>query len=234
MSAAGVDGSTAPIHGAGRGSNPAAALHSLEVRPIPAVAARRLLEREHYLHSFPAGTLLCFGVFAGMALAGALTLGVGQSYAYRMVEGASADDCATLTRLWLSDRLPRNAESRVIGVVLRSLRRHTSLKFLVTYADPAAGHVGTIYQATGWLYTGLSEAVPLIDLGDGRPRHSRSVGYALGAHSLAYLARHGVRAKLVPQAGKHRYVYFLDREWQKRLCAPVLPYPKREVSDEGG
>ncbi len=35
------------------------------------------------------------------------------------------------------------------------------LKFLAAYADPTAGHLGTIYQATNWLYTRLSEASPL-------------------------------------------------------------------------
>ena len=50
-------------------------------------------------------------------------------------------------------------------MVMRSLKRHTGLKFLVSYADPAQGHLGTIYQATGWVYTGLSEAMPMYDIG---------------------------------------------------------------------
>jgi hypothetical protein len=149
---------------AGGGATPAPALHSLQVQPIPILMARRLLEREHYLHSLPGGTKLAFGVFLGGGLMGALTLGIGPLNAYSLVEGATPDDCLTLTRLWLSDSLPQNSESRCLGVVLRSLKRHTSLKFLVSYADPTQGHLGTIYQATGWLYIGLSQATPFTTL----------------------------------------------------------------------
>ena len=227
ISAAGVMVSTVPVQGAGAGSTPSAALHSLRVMPIPILLAKRLLEREHYLHSLPGGTMLSFGVFAGTRLMGALTFGAGPSLVYRLVEGADPGDCVTLTRLWLSDELPGNSESRAIGIVLRSLRRHTNLKFVVSYADPSQGHLGTIYQASGWLYTGLSEAMSLYDLGDGVARHSRSVGHVYGTHSVRHFVKHGMAVKLVPQVAKHRYIYFVDRAWRPRLKVLVLPYPKK-------
>jgi hypothetical protein len=89
--------------------------------------------------------------------------------------------------------------------------------------------MGGIYQATGWFYTGLSEAMPLYDLGDGKVHHSRSLSHAYGSHSVRHFAAHGVDVKLVPQVAKHRYVFFLDPTWRARLRVPVLPYPKREV-----
>ena len=154
------------------------------------------------------------------------------SNAHRLVDGVAREDCVTLTRLWLSDDLPRNSESRMLGVVFRALKQHTALKFIVTYADPSQGHVGTIYQATNFIYTGPSEAMPLLDLGDGVPRHSRSIAHAFGTHSVTYLKRHGVPVRLVAQAAKHRYLYFLDRRWRSRLLAPVLPYPKGDDPHE--
>ena len=231
MSAAGVTASTAPILGAGPGSIPRAALHSLVVIPIPLAAAKTLLVREHYLHSFPGATQLAFGVFLSGRLSGAATFGSGPTNAYRLVDGAAPDDCATLSRLWLSAELPSNSESRVIGLVLRALRRHIGVKFVLTYADPSQGHLGVIYQATNWLYTGLSEAMPLYDVGDGVARHSRSLSHAYGSHSVAHFARHGVEVRRVVQQRKHRYVYFLDPSWRPRLRAPVLPYPKKESNN---
>ena len=203
----------------------------LRVSPIPASAARSLLVSGHYLRSMPAGTQLAFGVFAGASLAGALTLGGGPKNAHRLMQDAGPDDCLTLTRLWLDDRLPRNAASRVLGLVVRALRRHTSLLFVLTYADPARGHAGTIYQAANWLYTGLSEGTPLYDLGDGIPHHSRSLGHAYGTRSLAYLRAQGIDVRLVAQGRKHRYVYPLNRSVRERLTVPILPYPKREAPD---
>jgi hypothetical protein len=195
---------------------------------VPFSIARRLLVREHYLHSYPGGTKLAFGAFLGPRLLGALTLGSGPANAYSLVAGATPEHCLTLSRLWLSDELPKNSESRFIAVVLSSLKRHSGVKFAVSYADPAQGHLGTIYQATGWIYTGLSQATPLYDIGDGRARHSRSLSHAYGTHSVEYFRKKGINVQLVPQAAKHRYVYFLDASWRDRLTVPVLPYPKKE------
>jgi hypothetical protein len=203
------------------------------VKPVPFAIVRQLLEGEHYLHSFPGGTKLAFGAFVGIRLLGALTLGAGPAYAYSLVDRANPNDCLTLSRFWLSDELPPNSESRFIGIVMRALKRNTGLRFLVSYADPAQGHLGTIYQATGWVYTGLSQATPLYDIGDGRHYHSRSLSHSFGSHGLAHFQRHGIGVKLVPQEAKHRYVYFLDPAWRARLRAPELPYPKKEVSGEG-
>ena len=229
MSAGGVAAARPEDPRAGGGATPPPALQHFQVRPIPVLMARRLLEREHYLHSLPGGTRLAFGVFLGNKLLGALTLGVGPLNAYSLMEGATPDDCLTLTRIWLSDELPKNSESRFFGIVIRALKRHSRLKFLVSYADPTQGHLGTIYQATGWLYTGLSEAMPKYDLGDGKAYHSRSLSHAYGTHSIEHFSQHGVTVKLVPQQAKHRYVYFLDPTWRERLLVSVLPYPKKEA-----
>jgi hypothetical protein len=231
--AAGVTNSTIPAQGIGPGLSPRAALQSIEVKPVPFAVARAIVEQHHYLHSLPGGTKLVFGSFVGDSLLGAVTLGVGPFNAPSLVGGASGSDCLTLTRLWLSDELPRNSESKVIGVVMRSLRKHTSIRFVLSYADPSQGHLGTIYQATNWLYTGVSEPTPLYDLGDGHARHSRSFAHAYGSRSVRHFASHGVDVKLVPQQGKHRYVYFVDPSWQPRLLVPVLPYPRKESQVDG-
>jgi len=229
--AAGVTASTAPAQGAGAGSIPSAALQNLRVRPIPFRVAKAMLVRDHYLHSLPGGTHLVFGMFLGHRLLGALTFGAGPANVHRLVEGARREDCLTLTRLWLDDALPPNAESRVIGITLRGLRRHTDVRFVATYADPAVGHLGTIYQASNWLYVGESQAMALLDLGDGVLQHSRSLAHVYGTHSRAHFAAHSVEMRAVPQSPKHRYIYFLDPAWRPRLRVPALPYPKKEELD---
>ena len=227
LSADGVAKAQPADQRAGSGVIPTSALQSIRIAPVPISVAKTLLVQNHYLHSLPGGTRLVFGVFVGTRLLGAMTFGVGPSNVHCLVDGAIADDCSVLTRLWLSDELPPNSESRVLGVVMRALRRHTNIKFLVSYADPSQGHLGIIYQATNWICTGLSNAVPLYDLGDGVARHSRSVSHAFGTHSLKHFERHGMQVKLVPQTQKHRYVYFLDSTWRPRLQSEALPYPKQ-------
>ena len=154
MSAGGVAAARPANQRAGGGAIPTPALQSIQVRPVPVKIAKEIIVGNHYLHSLPGGTQMAFGMFLGHRLLGALTLGVGPFNAHRLVEGATPSDCLTLSRIWLDDILPSNSASRVLGFVVRSLRKHTNLKFLLTYADPAQGHVGGIYQGTNWLYTG--------------------------------------------------------------------------------
>ena len=209
------------------------ALHDLRLIPISRVDAKTLIVRNHYSHTLPGGTKMSFGVILNGRLLGVMTFGVGPFYGYKLVDGATPDDVVTLTRLWLSDELQRNSESKGLGIALRSLKRDTSLKFVIAYSDPTVGHLGIIYQATNWLYTGLSFATPLYDIGDGTLHHSRSLAHQLGSHSIRYLTLQGINAKAVPQSAKHRYIYFLDDSWRSRLAVPVLPYPKKEREMNG-
>ena len=215
------------------GSYASTELHDLRLIPISRVDAKTLIVRNHYCHSLPGGTKMSFGTVLNGRLLGVMTFGVGPFYGYKLVNGATPDDVVTLTRLWLSDELPRNSESKVLGIALRSLKRDTSLKFVIAYSDPTFGHLGTIYQATNWLYTGHSSATGLYDIGDGTLHHSRSLAHQLGSHSIHYLTSQGIDARIVPQQAKYRYIYFLDASWKSRLSMPVLPYPKKEVDING-
>ena len=161
-------------------------------------------------------------------LLGVITFGVGPKNVYHLVAGCAPEDCLGLTRLWLSHSLPRNSESYVIGHALRALRKYTRVKFIVTYADPAQGHVGTIYQASNWIYTGLSQATPMYHLGDGRLRHSRTFSHVMGTRNITHLAKQGVDISVVPTLAKHRYLYLLDASLRDSIAVPVLPYPKKE------
>ena len=235
--AGGADRSTPTVQVGDGVSNTTSALQpharDVVVQVIPPHIARAILVRDHYLHSMPGATRLSLGVFLDHEILGAITLGAGPINGHRLIEGAARDDVWTLSRLWLDDALPKNSESHVLAIVVRSLRRFTAVKAVLAYADPAAGHLGTVYQAAGWLYTGSPRSLPLLDLGDGVPRHCRSVGSTFSSHSVAYLKRRGFPVTRVTQPPKHRYLVFIDRSWQDRLLPRVLPYPKRGDPHEG-
>jgi hypothetical protein len=204
----------------------------LRIGIIPDIVAREVFVRYHYLHSMPACNSLLFGAYDGSGhLVGAMSFGSGPRMMHRLVHGATQKDYLVLTRFWMADEMPRNSESRFLGLVFKALRR-TSVRFLVSYADPAAGHVGYIYQATNWIYTGQPSTRPLLSFGD-RVIHSRSVNTVLGSASVRRLRGMGLDVRTVEQPGKHRYIYFLDKRWRKRLTVDPLPYPK-EVPELGG
>lgn len=223
---------------AGGGATPTPALRDARtlrprdilVRPVPHSVARAICERHHYLHSYPGGGVLDFGVFAGSALLGVLVLGVGPSNIHRLFRDARRGEVLCLARLWLDDRLGRNSESRVLGIVLRALRRSQSrIKALVAYGDPGAGHSGVIYRAAGFAYVGLSQGTPLYRLEGSIPHHSRSFSAVFGTRSQSHFAANGLRLERVPQTPKVTYIAFVDPAWRNRLLVPVQPYPHEEA-----
>lgn len=204
-------------------------LKQLHVQRVPPSTVRPLMEEHHYLHSMPAAPRRCYGVFLDNALVGGAVFTSGARNGHRLLSAAASQDAATLARLWLSDDLPANSESRVLGIILRDLRRTTSWKLLLSYADPAAGHVGTIYQATGWTYLGLTPGESYVQLADSRLHHPRSIFTRYGSNSTRHLAATGVASRRVFVGGKHRYVYVLDPAWSWRLrpaATLALPRPR--------
>ena len=224
-SVVGVEGSTVSSLETGPGASPRTALQEIRVELIPHRIAKQVFQN-HYLGTLSGGSQHCFGVFSQKRLEGAVALGAGPFNGHRIVEGASKGDYLCLTRLWLHDRMPKNTESKVLGIVARLLRKNTKIKFLVSYADPAQGHRGTVYQAAGWTYLGLSSAMPLYSVNGGSPEHSRSLSHRIGTHSVPYMRSRGLHVKVVRQQRKHRYALFLDPSWRDRLTVQPQPYPK--------
>jgi hypothetical protein len=200
---------------------PRSILKRLIVRPVLPSVVEPVITGEHYLHSMPGAARRCFGVYLGDRLVGAAVFTIGARQSHQVLAAARPQDVATLARLWLSDTLPLNSESRVLGIVLRSLRRTTSWKVILSYADPAAGHTGTIYRAAGWLYLGQTHSASYIRLGDGRVYHPRTVHRRYGTNGVRALRAAGIAAARERVSGKHRYAYVLDPAWRWRLRPPV-------------
>lgn len=107
-----------------------------------------------------------------------------------------------------------NIASQLVSGTLRMLPTRT---FVVSYADTGWGHVGYVYQATNWLYTGLT-----------RPRTDK---YSESGHARHYKVGEQRRQY---RSAKHRYVYLVGtrrerKEMRKELRYPVFDnYPKGE------
>lgn len=204
---------------------PRSILKALIVRPVMPSVVHTMIEERHYLHSMPAAPRRCYGVYLGDALYGAVVFTSGPRQGYHLLTAARPQAVSELARLWLSDALPPNSESRVLGIVLRTLRRETTWKLLLSYADPAAGHVGTIYQATGWVYLGQTEPTTYVRLADGNLYHPRSVYQRYGSNNVRHLRATGIPAVREAMGGKHRYAYVLDPAWWWRLRGRQQAYP---------
>ena len=109
-----------------------------------------------------------------------------------------------LARLWIDDSVPKNAETYVIGRAVRYIRRHRpEIVALVSYADPSAGHAGTIYRAANWTPDGRTD----------QERKTPRFDYADAATGKRYSRRghvpENVIIQRVPRVSKHRFIYRL-------------------------
>lgn len=136
-------------------------------------------------------------------------------------------------RLAVHPSIPHGSTSKFLAGTLRALKRDRPDTWaVVTYADTDQGHVGTIYQATNALYTGVATKGNL---------YFRTPEGTIA--TMQSLKRFGVWSERREEAkrrgyiecrsgGKHRYIYLLGdgrerRKLQKELLWPVLPYPKK-------
>ena len=109
----------------------------------------------------------------------------------------------------------------MIKVALNFLKNKCpKLRVVVSFADPAQGHHGGIYQATNWLYTGDSAATVEYWY-NGDWRHVTDVYKRLQPSDIKRLNKR-------KKQGKHRYVMPLDKEMAEQIAPLAKPYPKRE------
>lgn len=140
----------------------------------------------------PASNSLCIGV-------------CGKEYSEKVFE---------LNRLCV-DGVIKIQLSKFVSFCINELKMHDLI--LVSYADTQMNHNGYIYQATNWLYTGMTKA--------------RTDKYVEGGkHSRHYdnEKQNGLRKY---RSAKHRYVYFATNKTTRKLYLSKLnykiePYPK--------
>ena len=100
----------------------------------------------------------------------------------------------------------KNEASKLVGGAIKKLPKP---KIIVSYADTAQNHIGYVYQATNFLFTGTTAARSDMAAINGKhPRH----------HA-------GDRENRVPRSPKHRYVFFHANKKEKRILKESLRYP---------
>jgi len=146
------------------------------VRPIGASEAREFIRRTHYSGKVVNNSQLHLGVFWNGRLEGAMQFGpsLDKRKIQGLVEGTGWNEFIELNRLAFSDVLPRNSESRALGIAMRLLRKHAPhVKWVVSFADATQCGDGTIYRASGFVLTGIKRNDQLWAPPDSDARESR-------------------------------------------------------------
>ena len=173
----------------------------------------------HYSKSVPAGKLIKVGVWEKGVFIGCVIYSRGANYRMLNKYGLTQEQGCELTRIALSSH--KTPVSRILSISLSFLKKSSpSLKLVVSYADPMQDHHGGVYQASNWIYAGVSGTGPQYWY-RGRWAHNKTVHEA----HLSKAEKSRLKRRVPP--GKHTYLMPLNSQMRDKVLSLAQPYPLR-------
>jgi len=209
------------------------------------------MRQHHYSGKVVNNSSLHFGVFLDGRLHGVMSYGpsLDKSKLIGLVEGTGWNEFLELNRMAFDSVLPRNSESRAISQSIKLIKRHAShVKWIVSFADACSCGDGTIYRASNFVLTGMTENQNLCVLPDGSTIHKMTLEAnpsmprpELGGRSYfdvtggKYAWKVYMRAAggLLLTGYQLRYLYFIDPKARQRLTVPIIPFSKFDEMGAG-
>jgi hypothetical protein len=136
-----------------------------------------------------------------------------------------SDKVLELNRVCLLD----NHKNEASFLVANSIKLLPKPMIVVSYADTSKGHVGYVYQATNFIYTGLSANRIDWTIKGQEHKHSKTISDGLTLEEIKKL--HGDDFYYTERSRKHRYIIFHGSKTDKKVLRSklkyeVMPYPK--------
>ena len=131
----------------------------------------------------------------------------------------NAGEVLELVRVALNGK--QEQTSKAVAMSLKQLHKDNPLvQIVVSYADHRQKHLGTIYQATNWIYLGKTITSDTQYFYKGKWTHERSINAQKDrAHLKATLPKR-------ENSNKFKYVFCFNKRERKEYLKQALPYPK--------
>ena len=192
-------------------------------------AAKHAVLRWHYSRAMPAAKLVKVGVWEHGKFVGVVLYGSGANRHIARPFGLQGTEVCELVRMALAPGRTYPT-SKVLAISLRLLKvQCPGIRVVVSYADTKQDHVGTVYQATNWLFIEAANQ-PYLRV-KGKIEHPRTLHarYGKGGQSLPWLRKNvDPRADRVEMPDKLKYVMPMDREMRTQLEPLAKPFIKKE------
>ena len=194
-------------------------------------AAKYAVMHWHYSKSMPVGKMVKLGVWEAENFRGSVVFACGSSGVGSIGKsmGLLSFEVAELARVALQEHW--HPVTRILSIALKMLRRsQPGLRLVVSYADPEQNHIGAIYQAGNWVYTGRSAKDTAYIDRTGKRWHSRSVsesGIKVHCGKPTKCPRPSEMVRQIDVPRKYRYFMPLDRAMRRQIEPLAQPYPKR-------
>jgi hypothetical protein len=201
-----------------------------QVKPIDYQDCKEWFFKKHYDKRIPP-IEFCFGLYDGMQLIGVCSFGTPVSSLLRGL--FPSFKLYELNRLVINENMPKNTLSYFVSKCLNAMPKPS---VIVSYADTSHNHNGYIYQATNWVYSGLSAKFMDYMVKGMEHLHGASVfDMSRGQENRVEWLKQkfGDKLYMKERPRKHRYFYFVGDKWQKKqmmkeLPYEIQPYPKGE------
>jgi len=185
-------------------------------------AAKYAVEHWHYSKSLPAVKLFKLGVWENEQFIGVIIFSTGANPNLHKPYNVGKFECCELSRIALKEH--NACISKIVKIAILILKKQSpKIRLIVSFADQNQGHLGIIYQAGNWIYTGTT-GCDYHYFYKGRWVHRRQL-HSLGISSKDY------RGRKKKTLGRHRYLYPLKKPMRKQIESLRQPYPKRAGSD---
>ena len=204
------------------------------VKSIDTYLTKEWLLKKHYLKRIPSISY-AFGLFQTDILIGIMTFG--NAVPNQMKSSICGKDYMQyvyeLNRLCVNDNHEKNLLSLFIS---KSLKLLPKPMIIVSYADTDNNHNGYIYQASNFIYSGLSHTQKDWKVKGKEHLHSRTLmdEFAFQDDRINKLKeKYGDLLYQIERKPKHRYIYFLGNKNQIKIfnqnsLFKKMPYPKGE------
>jgi hypothetical protein len=135
--------------------------------------------------------------------------------------------------------LLNNDKNQASFLVANSIKLLPKPTIVVSYADTNKGHVGYVYQATNFIYTGLSAIRTDWTIRGMEHKHSKTISDGMTLETIK--EKYGDDFYYTERSRKHRYIYFHGTKNDKKVLLSKFlyksePYPKGDSKkyDSGG
>lgn len=186
------------------------------IKSIDSASAKKVIQKFHYSGKTTQNSQIHFGVFLDGILHGALQFGPSIDKR-RMAEnlGVKFNETLELNRMAFSDFLPKNSESRALGVCLRILKKtYPHLKIIVSFADACQCGDGTIYRASGFKLHSFKKNSSLLKNIDGSVVAKKALDNKITSDGK-YLSN---TLGLKPLEGyQMKYLYFFNKDLENKF-----------------
>lgn len=209
----------------------------IRIEPIEKRDADAFIKRVHYSGKYVRNSSISLGAFLNGRLEGAMQFGssMDKGNVIGLVSGTAWNGFLELNRMAFSDVLPRNSESRALGVALRMIRKnYPHIEWVVSFADACQCGDGTIYRAAGFTLTKIRPNKDVLRFPDGTIGHKMT--QVTGKDRLAHFAKNGGKwsgsGEAIP-GFMLRYIYFINPAARARLTVPEVPYSEIDAKGAG-